>query len=116
MKIRIANVLNGAARTLLAAGTLGVPAAALAQTTPSVEQGLALKATAGSHGSDEAKRAQTAKYPRVIEMKVELAWLADPLTSSCRLEARTGGDALQVHGQAPNAALLEHPLQLAYDE
>jgi hypothetical protein len=49
-------------------------------------------------------------------MKVELAWLADPVTSPWRLEARTVGGKLEVHGQVPNEVVLERALQVAHGE
>jgi hypothetical protein len=104
MKIRIGNLLDGTARRLLVAGSLGVPAAVLAQTaiSPSHEKPIPL-----THSVDEVESPQqTAHLPHVIEMKVELAWLADPLTSCCRLEARTVGGTLEVRGQVPNQAIL----------
>lgn len=116
MKIRIAHVLKDATQTLLVAGTLGVPVVAVAQTAPSAEQGLASKSTAVAHSTEEAKPSPLTKSPRLTEMKIELAWLADPMTSACRLEARTVAGMVEVHGQVTNEAALKQALRLAYDE
>ena len=111
MKIRMPNVFDGAARTLLVAGSLGIPASVLAQTA---SPPLLAKPTPIPPGTQVAtSRAQTA---HVHEMKVELAWLADPVTSYCRLEARMVGSTLEVHGQVPSEADLAHALWLAREE
>jgi hypothetical protein len=111
MKIRIANVLDGAAHALLVAGTLGIPAAVCADPVPHPSRE---KPAAVSPGALEARPlSQMAKYPRVLEMQVALAWLADPVASPCRLEARTVGGSLEVRGEVPDEAALGHALQLA---
>jgi hypothetical protein len=108
MKIRMPHVFDGAARTLLVAGSLGIPASVLAQTA---SPPLLAKPTPIPPGTEVAmSRAHTA---HVLEMKAELAWLADPVTSYCRLEARTVGSTLEVHGQVPSEADLAHALWLA---
>jgi hypothetical protein len=113
MKIRIAKVVDGAARSLLVAGTLGIPAAALAQTTP---YPTLQRPTPVYHAVPQTESSQPGRTARLIEMKVELAWLADPVTSPCRLEARTMGSTLEVHGQVPGEGELEHALYLAREE
>jgi hypothetical protein len=111
MKIRLADVLDSAAWTILVAGSLGVSTAVMGQTSP---YSILDKPKAIPHGANEVKSLQqTTKSSRVAEIKVELAWLADPVTSPCRLEARAVGGTLEVHGQAPNEAVLGHALHLA---
>src|SRR5437762_2934034 len=116
MKIRLADVLDGAAWTLLVAGSVGVSTPVMGQTSP---YSALDRPTSIPHGAvDPNAKGQSsftdkAKSSRVTEMKVELAWLADPVTSPCRLQARVVGGSLEVHGQVPNEAVLDHALHLA---
>lgn len=111
MKIRIAKGFDQAARTVLVAGSFAIPSALLAQTAPyRVPDPPASIASAG----EGAKRdSPMAKPPRLLEMDVELAWLADPTTSPWRLQARTVGGAIEVRGQVPNEVVLGQALQIA---
>jgi hypothetical protein len=52
-------------------------------------------------------------YGKLAEMKVELAWLADPATFPYRLGARADGASLEVRGYVPNEAVREQALKLA---
>ncbi|HLJ95017.1 MAG TPA: hypothetical protein VKU02_17710 [Gemmataceae bacterium] len=111
MKIRIANILDKTAQTLLVAGVVGVPASLLAQTQP---HWVVEKPSVESRSPEHALPG--APTPRVVEMKVALAWLADPVTTPWRLEARITGNMLEVHGQVPNERVLEHALHVAFSE
>src|SRR5690242_12211280 len=105
MKIRLADVLDGAAWTLVVAGTVGVSSAVLGQTSPysGLDRLKSLSHTAADPNSrGPSLLPDRVRSSRVMEMKVELAWLADPVTSPCRLEARVYGGTLEVHGQVPN--------------
>jgi hypothetical protein len=50
---------------------------------------------------------------RLVETLVELAWLADPLTGPCDLEARADGGTMQVRGIVPSRAVRERAVKLA---
>src|SRR5262245_10834839 len=50
---------------------------------------------------------------RRTEIQVELAWLSDPLTFACMLQARADGPNLEVRGFVPSQAVREHALKLA---
>lgn len=114
MKTRIGNLLRGTAQTLLVVGGLSIPPTAKTQTVPSPSLE---KPTALARSTDEAgSLLQGTQAPHVLAMRVELAWLADPLTSSCRLEAHPSGGALEVRGQVPSEAVREHALRLARAE
>src|SRR5262249_11771081 len=54
--------------------------------------------------------------PHVTEMKVELAWLANPATFPCHLEAVRVGSALEINGYVPNEVYREKALKVARDE
>jgi hypothetical protein len=114
MKIRIANLLNGAAGTLVLAGSLSVPVLIRAQTSPYpiLDRPIAVGRDTGKWRPPQ----RPAYSPHVMEMKVELAWLADPVTSPYRLEARIVGSTVEVHGQVLNEAILGHAVQLARAE
>lgn len=50
---------------------------------------------------------------RFVEILVELAWLADPVTCPYFLEARVEGPAVHVRGFVPNISVRDHALKLA---
>jgi hypothetical protein len=50
---------------------------------------------------------------RLIEIQVEIAWLADPVTFPYYLEARATANSLEVRGYVPNQAVRDHALNLA---
>ncbi len=50
---------------------------------------------------------------RVIEVNVEVAWLADPVTFPYYLEAHATAAQLEVRGYVPNKAVREHALRIA---
>jgi BON domain-containing protein len=50
---------------------------------------------------------------RIIEIMIELAWLSDPITFPCFLEARAEGATLQVRGFVPSNSVRDHALRLA---
>jgi hypothetical protein len=52
-------------------------------------------------------------YNRLAEILMELAWLADPLTFPCRLEAHVNDTVLQVKGCVPNQKVRQRALDLA---
>src|SRR5437870_9891315 len=113
MKIPLANVFDKAARTILVAGTFSVPVWVIGQTEP---HPLSEKPAAVSHGPEASSVSTTAKNTRIMERKVELAWLADAVTSPWRLEARTVGGTVEVHGQVTNEIVLGHALRIAHAE
>jgi hypothetical protein len=50
---------------------------------------------------------------RQVEIQVEIAWLADPVTFPYYLEAHVGSSGLEVRGYVPNKAVRDHALNLA---
>ncbi len=54
-----------------------------------------------------------AATPRAREIRVELAWLADPLTFPHYLKARVTGSGLEVRGYLPTAAVRDRALAVA---
>lgn len=50
---------------------------------------------------------------RLAEMKIEIAWLSDPITFPYYLEARAVGSALEVRGYVPNRQVRDYALNLA---
>jgi hypothetical protein len=50
---------------------------------------------------------------RAMEVNVEVAWLADPVTFPYYLEARADAARLEVRGYVPNQAVREHALRIA---
>lgn len=52
-------------------------------------------------------------YHRLMEILVELSWLADPMTFPFFLEARVEKTALHVHGKVPHRSVAEQALKLA---
>src|SRR5262245_52455460 len=49
---------------------------------------------------------------RLMEVLVELAWLADPVTFPYYLEARVDGQALEVRGYVPSKAIRDKAINL----
>ena len=54
-----------------------------------------------------------ASYRKMVEMKVELAWLENQATFPCHLGAQVEGTALEVCGYVPNEATRQQALRLA---
>lgn len=50
---------------------------------------------------------------RIIEINVEVAWLADSITFPYYLEARANGSKLEVRGYVPSKSVREHALRIA---
>jgi len=50
---------------------------------------------------------------RMIEVEVEVAWLADPVTFPYYLEAHSNGTQLEVRGYVPNKAVRDHAMRIA---
>lgn len=94
--------LRRAAHTLLAAGALGLPRPAVAQTSPSFIPTTHSTADAGREGRG-----------RLEELKVELALLAEPTTFPFPIAARTVDGRLELRGQVPNETLEGRALRVA---
>lgn len=60
-----------------------------------------------------AQTPQDAEVRRLLEIQVELAWLADPLTFPYFLDARLQGQTLEIHGHVPSPEVRERACQLA---
>src|ERR1019366_1054799 len=69
----------------------------------------------GSKSSDKNQPVKSTQPDtrRVIEVNVEVAWLADPVTFPYYLEAHATGGQLEVRGYAPDKAVREHALRIA---
>lgn len=50
---------------------------------------------------------------RLAEMRVRIAWIADPLTCPCSLQARANGSMMEVKGEVPSKAAHERAVSLA---
>src|SRR5262245_20317178 len=89
---------------LLAAGTVGlaVCTAAPKPTEP---------APAPTVVKSEKSADVTDGRGRLAEIKVELAWLTDPITFPYQLAARVCGSSLEVGGIVPNDVLRQRALQ-----
>ncbi len=94
--------LRRAALTLLAASAPGLAGPAVAQTPPPAS-------------AEALPPADTARegHGRLEQMKVEMAWLADPATFGCPLAARTVDGNLEVHGFVPRRELMDRALRTA---
>jgi hypothetical protein len=95
--------------TLVAAGTLGWTSVTAAQNFATLPAGPV------GHVHSAAAEAPPAldSYGKLAEMKVELAWLADPVTFPYHLAARADGAMLEVRGYVPNEAVREQALKVA---
>jgi hypothetical protein len=60
-----------------------------------------------------APAAANGGFARVAEIRVELAWLADPTTFPYELAAHSTGASLEVGGMVPNGAVRDRALQVA---
>jgi hypothetical protein len=112
------NYKQGAQRwTLVAAGMLGVAGVALAQNSPyAAVRRRAAETTAPVYGDPTRPADAVHNYPRLAEVKAELAWLGNPATFPCSLEARAvANTALEVHGVVPNELTKKVALMLARD-
>ncbi len=98
--------------TLATAGSLGLGAGALAQVIPGQARPPGLEQSV----ADDSARPLVASDARLAEIKVELAWLADPAIRGFRLEAHTLGSGLEIRGYVPNEAVHGQALDLARRE
>ena len=88
------------------AGTLGLGAAAMAQTTT-------FQPFRGLFGSKTAVEQKSLNANRMMEIQVELAWLSDRITFPYFLEARLKGSNLEVRGYVPTKTVRDQALNLA---
>jgi hypothetical protein len=96
-------------RILLAAGALGVPATALAQNTSPGGDRLAVSGAAlpATFESPAAARA---------DIKVELAFLANPTLFPCQLSVRALGSGIEIRGKVPTEVAHALALHVAQEE
>jgi len=64
-------------------------------------------------GGSKASAVRVDEARRLAEIRVELAWLADPVTFPYFLEAKTDGTTLTVRGFVPDKTVRSHALRLA---
>jgi hypothetical protein len=114
MKKPIRKALRCTRWALITAGSLGTWVAASAQNPPSLLPPVKAPASwaAGTPGSIQP----ACDNPHLGEIKVELAWMADPLTYPYQLEARSVGTVLEVRGEVLTQADREQALRLAREE
>src|SRR5438309_2357151 len=103
MKKRMHKALERAGWTLAAAGTLALTGQAQAQ-RPGNVSGVRTVQVQPSTGQ-VTPALESDSYSRLIEMRIALAWLADPVTFPCRLTARVDGAAVEVRGFVPSEAV-----------
>jgi hypothetical protein len=98
--------LRRVCQSLVAAGSLtgALPVAAQAPVPPP---------TTFAQAPAKGAAAATENPNRLAEIRVELAWLADPATFPYRLSARVEGVALRVSGCVPSAAARSQALKVA---
>jgi hypothetical protein len=75
--------------------------------------GLSRTAPAKQQAADNGVKVRAEDYNRLMEILVELAWLADPATFPCLLEAHVAGTSFLVKGHVPSRAVHERALQIA---
>ncbi len=113
MKKSIHKVLRCGRWALVAAGGLGTCVAAWTQTSPGL---LPPVKSAQSLSAGQVGVAQTAHDLHQAEMRVELAWMVDPLTFPYTLEARTVGTVLEIRGEVLTPSDHEQAVRLAQEE
>jgi hypothetical protein len=112
MNMRLSKLLGRAGWGLAAAGTLGMSASALAQSSF-----FSRNKASNARPVEMSKTVAPVESPaRLTEIKVELAWMANPALFPYKLEAHTKGTALEVRGNVPNEAVREAALKTARDE
>lgn len=72
-----------------------------------------LAVQARTAGGRDAPALKGQDDPHVTEAKVAVAWLGDPLTFSCELQAHRSGNVLHVTGFVPSDAAREQALKIA---
>ncbi|HLN33254.1 MAG TPA: hypothetical protein VK395_36335 [Gemmataceae bacterium] len=86
----------------------------MAQTSPGLLP--PVKVPAYQQTEQTASTAQVGGDMHLAESKVELAWLADPLTFPYALEARTMGTALEIRGEVLTESDRQQALRIAQEE
>jgi len=104
--------LAKAGLAFLTAGTLGLARPSLAQQSPYLPAGTPTpmgKVRTEAHPYAVVKQHQA----MLEEVKVELAWLADPATFPCRLGAFQEEENLKIRGFVPNEAVKMRAMEIA---
>src|SRR5436189_5221528 len=96
MKKRINKGLGRAGWTLAAAGTLALTGPLSAQVPGAMPSVRTFQVQPGTNQVSSALESDS--YGRLIEMKIALAFLSDPVTFPCRLSAKVDGAAVEVRG------------------
>src|SRR6516162_5285757 len=111
MERAMRKALRRAGLALVAAGTLGLVPPALAQRLPQypVRSEYPGQPVVASEGQDVMAEGQA----RLLEIKVELALMADVATFPYRLAAHASGGAMEVRGYIPNNIVRERALKTA---
>src|SRR5437660_340886 len=113
MKTANTNLLRRASWSLAAAGALGLTGPALAQVDGGPPGG-ARQQPRSPVPADHSSRGQ--EHARLYEARVELAWLASPVTFDSPLEARVTGSTLLVRGFIPTDAVRAEAIRIAREE
>jgi osmotically-inducible protein OsmY len=105
--------LRRAGLALVAAGTLGIVPPALAQKLP--EYPLHSETAAQPMEVADSPQAMPEGEARLLEIKVELALMADLSTFPYHLAARASGGTVEVRGYIPNDIVRQRAMKIARD-
>lgn len=103
MNDAIRKLLESAGYALTAVGCIGLASTALAQAPAQIPNAV----------KREATPARKPLALRQLEASVEVAWLGNPLTFPCPLEAIAGGSSITVRGAVPVEEIREKALEIA---
>ncbi len=104
--------LAKAGLALFTAGTMGIARPGQAQTSSYLPLGAPARTNSSHDDGHSAGKRQAAPE----EMRIELAWMADPATFPCLLGAYRDGNALKVRGFVPTEAVRARALQIAGEQ
>src|SRR5262249_7647531 len=118
MERAMRKALRRAGLALVAAGTLGLVPPAVAQRLPqypvrSEYPGQPVVASEGQEVMAEGQEVMAEGQARLLEIKVELALMADVATFPYRLAAHASGGAMEGRGYIPNHIVRERAMKTA---
>jgi hypothetical protein len=111
MKNWIDRIVGPTGRTLAAAGALGLASPASAQRTMELPAGPVGHVVPSPDISGPAEASDG--FGRLAELRVELAWLSNPVTFPYHLGTHAEGMSLEVRGFVPNDAVREMAVKIA---
>jgi hypothetical protein len=104
--------LAKAGLALFTVGTMAIARPGLAQTSPYPPLGPSARTNSSRDDGPSAGRRQAAPE----EVRIELAWMADPATFPCYLGVYRDGNALKVRGFVPSEAVRARAIQIAGEQ